>query len=524
MAYKTDVAASRNRWRSILLPAVALSILMLWMLSITWGSGYASLRWRDQLMMGYVSRDVIFHATYTEMLITYGRASTGLDGLPHMPYHFASHLVAAMLATLTHTSALTIYHFVFPWLLPTLYVAAFLSFVLSLRPRTNWRTSFSFWFVIVAGTVRILPQPIADTQGMWSTLFVSESALLGQALFFLGAAGIVRGYVDRSWFFRLIALPALCFALGLSKQSLLFVSIGGLAALFITGNRWRQRRYWACAVLVLLSAYLAYRLTIGTYETTNIVPLHFINTFTEATLPSWLLLNFGWAWLYIGLRVYGKRRPLTDVYVLAALIVAGLIPALLLEIPGGSAGYFVEIQRFVAVGLLAAWLPPNLWQLRARWAAWIRRGMVAACVLAVGNIVRALINFIIVTAVPAQPINPVVQQLDAIAALPIEIRTQTGLMIARDHPYHSMLRMGSLSCAITPFVAPALTGIAMIDGLPEACDAAQYYGYHTYPRHDDPPCVTAQRYGLTRLLILETIDRIIEYDCTHGDGTPISSQ
>lgn len=518
MLSRTNASRLPRRWKVFILPVAALGILILWMLSITWGSGYASLRWRDLLMTGYVSRDVAFNATYAEMLITYGRASTGLDGLPYMPYHFASHLLAGALATLTHTSALTIYHFVLPWLLPVLYITAFMMFVMALRPRTYWRTSVSFWVVIVVGTVRVLPQPIADMQGMWNLIFVSESAVLGQALFFFGAAATAHGWVDRSRFFRLIGLPVLCFALGFSKQSLLFVGVGGLAALFITENRWRQRQYWSGAALVLVSAYLAYRLSSGTFETTNIVPLHFVNTWTDTTLPGWLLLNFGWAWLYIGLRIYEKRRPFTDVYVLAALIVAGLIPALLLEIPGGSAAYFIEIQRFVAVGLLAAWLPPNLWRRRTRLAAWVRRGIVAACGLAIGNLALALVGLIVVTmAVPVLPISPVVQQLDEIAALPAEVRAQTGLVIVRDHPYWSMLNMGSVTCAVTPFVAPALTGVALIDGLPEACDAAQYYGFHTYLPHNDPPCVTAQRYGLTRLLILETTDRVIEQDCVSGD-------
>jgi len=346
MAFRAKTASSVPRWKNIVLPSVSLITVLVWMLAITWGSGYANPRWRDLLMTGHISRDVVFHAAYTEMLATYGRASTGLDGLPYVPYHFGSHLLAAALVKLTNTSALTIYNLVFPWLLPVLYTAAFMMFVMALRPRTDWRTSVPFWIVIVSGTIRVLPQPIAESYGMWSLMFVSESAVLGQAIFFFGAAGIARGWVDRSWFFRLIGLPALCFMLGFSKQSLLFVAVGGLAALLFTENRWRQRRYWPCAALVLVTACLNYWLTSGTFETVHIVPFHFVNTWTKTTVPVWLLLNFGWAWLYIGLRVYERRRPFTDVYVLMALIATGLIPAMLLEIPGGSAGYFVEIQRY----------------------------------------------------------------------------------------------------------------------------------------------------------------------------------
>lgn len=65
--------------------------------------------------------------------------------------------------------------------------------------------------------------------------------------------------------------------------------------------------------------------------------------------------------------------------------------------------------------------------------------------------------------------------------------------------------------------------MAMIDGLPLACEEARFYGYHTYTPHNDPPCVTAQRYGLTRLLILETTDRMTEQVCTGGDEAATSS-
>jgi hypothetical protein len=441
------IFTSMRRLKQFMLPMLALLILILWMISITWGYGYANLHWRDLLNLGYINKDIVFHSAYAHMLATYGKASTGLDGLPYVPYHFGSHLMAGVIARLLHTSTLTVYNFVFPWLLPFLYIIAFMWFVISLRPRADWRTNIPFWILIVAGTVRILPQPIADTLGMWNSMFVSESAVLGQTIFFLGAGALARGWADRSRFFRLIGLPALCLALGLSKQSLLFIAVVGLGVLLLSEKRWMQKKYWPSVALVAFATYVSYRAASGTYQTIEIAPFDFVSTWTQTSVPIWLLVNFGWAWLYVGLRLIEKRRPFTDLYVLAALIIAGLIPALSLKIPGGSAAYFTEIQRFVAVGLLAAWLPNNIWQQKGGLSRYIKLAFIIILTPVFFNFSLQVIRFTeynkLSTNTQNNPvIDQVINQLNEIAAIPPDVRSQTGLVIERTHPYWSILNGG----------------------------------------------------------------------------------
>jgi len=94
------------------------------------------------------------------------------------------------------------------------------------------------------------------------------------------------------------------------------------------------------------------------------------------------------------------------------------------------------------------------------------------------------------------------------------------------------LRHSAGRCTNTPFIAPALSGIALLDGLPDAeCKAKyyKYYGYWTYELRTHPRearaasiqnlCEETLQRGFSQLVILDsdsTQNVLIDFhDCSH---------
>lgn len=177
--------------------SLVLTLLALWAVGVTWGSGYAVPDYRDALASGYGNPDILYYASYAAMFKTYNTPSTGLDGLPVVPYHFGSIWLAAQIARVLHVSALDVYNRVYPILLPILFLVSFLWFVIGLHPKHR---SGVFWAVLLCGIVRVVPQPLADNWGMLSSSLLSESNALAFTLTFVTAGLIARGAYHHRWF------------------------------------------------------------------------------------------------------------------------------------------------------------------------------------------------------------------------------------------------------------------------------------------------------------------------------------
>ncbi len=489
------------------LPAgIALILLTLWMLGVVWGSGYAILDYRNALGYGYASADTLYLSAYAAMLQTYGVPSTGLDGLPVVPYHFGANWFAGELARLLGVSTFTVYNHVLPILLPILFVASFLWLIAGLHPHKGWQRSILFWGVFVAGIVRILPQAIGETMGMTAFSFISESNDLAFILIFATAGLLVRGAYRQRWFLWPI-LPLLCLVIGLTKQSAIYLLVAALAALFVSYRLFRRWDYWIAALLVALVCIPSYLVSRGYYAGASVAPFDYLTSIVHSSPLIWLACNFGWSWLYIGLRLRERKPPYADVIVVATLCFAGMIPTLLLRIPDGSGAYFIDLQRLVAVALLLAWLPTH-----PRFRRWQQVALAGAAVVVIGNVLISTLYFVNWQSVIPPTESDVVDQLEQIAMT--DDKAHTALYIPRDHPYWSLIAPDGRGCSPVGFVAPALTGMALIDGVPDArCQDVQGYGYSAYTEAPVEMCVRAREYGFTRILILDSLTSSTPLEC-----------
>ena len=83
--------------------------------SIVWGAGYTSPLIVEQLGTIQLKEiDTLYHAAVTGMIKTYNIPSTGLNGIPFLPYHWGSHWIIAQFSYLVNVSALQFYNICFP--------------------------------------------------------------------------------------------------------------------------------------------------------------------------------------------------------------------------------------------------------------------------------------------------------------------------------------------------------------------------------------------------------------------------
>ena len=374
------------------------------------------------------------------------------------------------------------------------------------------------------------------------------------------------------WVFVALVLPIGLLTLGYLKLSLMVL---GLLAMFYAA--FRKRLYTRVPFVViglalLAGAFLTYRRVALPEHNEGLSPFDFLKGFVP---PSWWvffpLVHLFWSWAYIALRVRGegagtmsdlrgalKSGRLLDAEVVLLIALAGVAPGLIIHIDGGSAFYFSDIQRWVSLGLMIAgagllfpWREarekrapgislsrirlrsvafaflavPLLYSFASNSTHWARR-MVAANIETRREIiagasmssgargVRRLSSAqAIADGLDRSKNHAVLAELQSIATLPRAERAKTALFIPQTETKYWSLLARPGACSFSGHLAPALTGMAMVDGMPAfGCTLSRYYGLGLFTPRAQPQqpadtlpatlCRRVSRYGIDRVMTL----------------------
>jgi hypothetical protein len=281
------------------------------------------------------------------------------------------------------------------------------------------------------------------------------------------------------------------------------------------------------------------------------------------------LLNLLWTWVYVAgrlwedrigtireLRVRAKAGNLLDVEFVLLVAIVGFLPGEILSIHGGSAFYFSDVQRWVALAFILARM--GIWMRKRRamresralrsadrgWRA-IRLSTVLTVFIAAPFAATLLLNTIYWplkvwrtniatrTALATKgggglitdpgPLGrglkkadyyPLLSALRNIQKLPIADRRKSALFIPQSYDgYWKMWDSDDDRCTYVPFVAPAVSGVALIDGMPPpGCKVSSQYNLSRFtPRiraqtkadvTNERLCERALAAGFKRVLVL----------------------
>lgn len=365
-------------------------VFSLYTVGVVWGSGYLSPLYRENLISGFASNDTLFHGSLMGMIATYGIPSNGLDGLVYLPYHYGSHWIFAQISNLLSLEPLEFYNMAFPIIFIPFFFKSALSLIIDIQtvwnsnsPQKKLRRSYLLWLIFFIGFVGFLPTSWNDNLGTVISLasfLPSESHVVGLSFCFLTLAIALasfrklRSQNQPMSQIEVVILPILLIVL-VAITSLLKISLGFL--------------------LFCLGVYLFLRLKLYTYQVLKIFSILFLASFTAIFLVNasgdssvaftdylslfaywrdwvkypaqilWFYLLLFWSLIYITLRLWHRRiatlgelktaildRQLIDLEIVIVLSVVGLAPGMILALPAGDAGYFMDLQSWVSLCFL----------------------------------------------------------------------------------------------------------------------------------------------------------------------------
>ncbi|NQT27332.1 hypothetical protein HQ585_18405 [candidate division KSB1 bacterium] len=530
------------------------SLFTLWLSGRLWGPHILHPLFLEGLVAGRGFIDTLFHLSISQMIHTYGIASTGVDGLTSMHYHVGSHWLLVQWSNLLGLPLVEFFTIAYCTIVMPLFYFTILLLPLQLAQMFNrpleldFRTPVgrTFWLLFFILNIRLLPDRALVNLAVWETFAFSPSFFLGLAFLFILLLIILQLWNQYDIRFQdvifLILIPIAIGLLGWIKNSTMCLAIAGYAYVL-----WRQKqlkRLLAWIGLILSGIVSLWTLFNVTHFTSSggfhlfaflrtYIPLHL--------LPYHLLVYFAFLFFYMTIRISQRKikswsalieaiktRKLLDVEILILIAVFGAVPGMFLMIPDGSAHAFSDVQIRLAVPLILAqsgWI--------SHWIADRNRNMNRILIILIISIIGwktlSLVGFYIkgnltlrseIQNISSEFISPekrsqFLTKLRTLDQMPLSGKRGTLIHISKSDTVfwnHFLDRGPNQKISL---LVPALTGIAMLNGLPPDTMKISHYGFGYFTRRkrtlsdDKALCQTASEIGFpdVRIISFASIDR-----------------
>lgn len=568
------------------------ALFALWACGVAWSTRYKTpLFWETLEYRANVHHDPLYNASIATHMATYGVPSTGLDGLPYIPYHYGSGWLLAQWAKLVGADVLSFYTLGPSVVAIPLFFAAVLLLAIEVKKGFSDSTAgadpplksdYGAWGFFLAATVGVIPTAGLDAMGIWNLhAMISESYIIGLPVFLLIASSALAYWwrvrsspVAGDLVFLLGFVPLMLVVTGFLKVSLMLLLLaGGLGVVLLAGLH-RNRWILLSVVVSLAASAVTYRLVSVAAQNQGLVPFAYMRLYVNAAWwPYFIFAHLFWSWVFIYLRIreehlttVGELRRaaaegrITDVVVVAIVMVAGWLPGELIDIHGGSAIYFSDVQRWLALALLMAYASRWLAESRSRMdtvagssslASRVRVSQLWLAVLVVPMAVTALLNGVrapatalranvalrralyaeagsragagfrsltdpqlLAAGLRQSPDYTLIAALRALDDTPAPTKRRTALFIPQS--YHRFWKIWSEPerCSYIPLIATATSGLALVDGMPAVdCNLTDQYGMTHYRRRVVPQtpadttasalCNKARTRGFSRVVVLD---------------------
>ena len=306
-------------------------------------------------------RDTLFHMAVSSMIKSYGVVSIGLHGLHPLHYHTASHMILAGLSLITKLSVFDTYAYLYPLVFIPLLLTSFLCFTEELMPTQStrdWLYRTSALAILLIG----LNSTNFQKYAFWLSFYISESYTVSIILLIGLLSALIkreRASHESNLFFNTLTILYLFILICLSKISVGFVALAPLATWTLFGRSKTFISRSALGLMCLVSFYFVNKLAFA--SSIQIEFFHFFKNFVANsnflfTVPMFFLFHLFFSNLvmigYIFRADYQESwyRWLVPGIVLSAIL--GVIPGILLNIPGGSAYYFSNVSQLMALPIL----------------------------------------------------------------------------------------------------------------------------------------------------------------------------
>jgi len=480
------------------LPLLAGVIFMVFMILLFYSQDHHSLLFPERIIIGKAHIDTVFHITMSNMFSTVGWASTGLNGAPYIPYHWGTHVLFAGLKNWTGLNTLMFYNVAYPAIFLPLFFKSLFNFLYRLAIYKGI-TSFNILFA-VSFMMLIYSLPVASFD--LASPMISESYCLAILVTFLYASVLLTYISDSSeskhlfFWFSVITLLFISF-LKISNGLLFFT---GIAYLYL-------RRYWNLkSVMTILTggivlvaiiylfifqaAYLANAVTF-TRRIKAFWALSdgFIPYFTGAFIAMIVIMKNKSLEKWGDFRIMMRSREYIDLELLFILTIAGLLAGMFSSSNAPDVYYFCTIQLFISLPYLILYTQKYFERFRAsaKTKTIFLFLVVFLSIASKYDIKKSLVDI----TMEKEEMHNLTQQQKGMRDLLGDLfkpekessRKTSCIFIPQTEKWYyesqSYRPFGS------PLVAPAISGTAMIGGVPDTILKSDFigHGYYYYKKN-----------------------------------------
>ncbi len=498
-------------------------------------------------LTGIHQLDTIYHAAIANMLVKHGALSTGLDGLVPAKYHVLSHVWLGCVSLWLGVSTLEGYSIggqiiAIPMLLFCLSLAIHL-FRRSEEGPANGA-------VITLGSLLLLF--LADLWG-WTSYLISESYFLAMIIYLL-ALPLLAEIADSDRRHRLSLQLA---SLGIAGLLILLskISVGAVLAGAVGFLLWRRMGMTSLGLFKLATPLLLLVVTAIAVISPGwgmllqiLEPFGFVLEHPRGAWPNiaanLVLLGFAFhVWRQ------GAARDKLCAEAVAVIAIASVVPVFLINVPGGSDYYFVNVGTWTAIVFCCAY---RVAFFDKRFSSPLATGLVAAMLLLVAfatgekrqsayrlgaqfadlqarvrqvngegpGAETTTIQRLIALLAPGHPARyalasdmkrtPGAQARQTLLTMGITDAHRAAVFVPPDNLAFWTI---ATECRQDPLFVPAILGVPMLKGLnpPELkCPKEPYYGFpdyrdaHSEALSDEQLCTRAEHRGIDTVFILHT--------------------
>lgn len=407
-----------------------------------------------------------------------------------------------------------------------------------------------FWIIISFGFFGILPQFLNGFIGpspkflkiaYYNAMPLSESYLVSFIFTFLLISTLVfiennqyskKIYIVLKNFFYIALLPLFIAIIGFAKISLMVIWVAVLFYLFFRKKYFKNKIYIISLIVILAFSFLTLFFTSKTgLQASGFDPTYMLNLFSLFKDRSLLISCLGlilrlifisvWAILFIFLKIISKKvekfnfllnnfeaYKTIEIEIILIVIIVGFLPFLVLN-NGSSVFYFYDIQRWIAIVFILGCL--NTKHISDKIIIRINDNKKKKIIYFFKFLFISIISFSIICNVSDSAYNylklnhsirrnivenllkennklmlskyKLVEILNNLDQIPIDKKKQTIVYVPQSNSIYWDLDVFRGD----PFIVPACTGIAMIDGMPKfGSDPITSYGYSDYQSRLSP--------------------------------------
>jgi hypothetical protein len=522
------------RNKNFLLLATGL-VFMVFLILLFYSQNSHSFLLSRRIILGKAYIDTLFHSSMNNMFSTAGWPSTGLNGSPFIHYHFGSHILIGGLKNWTGVNTLMFYNIAYPAIFLPLFFKSLFNFLNRLfifkgTGALNILFAISFMIVMYSlpfpGFRYVQPIPVESfciafiftfLYGSNLLSFISDSRNINLFFFYsLISLLIITFFKVSNGFVCYVGIAYLCLRTNWSLKSLIIVFIAGaIIATFSYLVIFPVKNLLSPASSLL--DWISFQVRIIYFWRRSD---GFISYLLGALIAIIVMMRYKSLDNWSEIKLMIKTREFIDMEILFVMTVAGFLAGIYASSNPSDVYCFVTVQLFISMPFLLFFVQKQFERFRA---SGIAKSIFLYLIIAISIASRPDImqgyNEITQGKKKMAQLNPQQQMmkefLDELFKLEKERDKETKcIYIPQSEKWYYESQwyrpMGS------PLVVPAISGIAMIGGVPDTILNRNYnnYGYSYYKKNRQ---LMAENINEAKIIALRKgYNLLIEYQFING--------